>query len=54
MKPELTLLPANPSVDDIVAMFERLTGRKATAEERAEAEKLLAGTSRHVSKARPS
>jgi hypothetical protein len=42
MKPELTLIPGTPTIDDIEAMFERLTGRKPTPEDRAEAEKMLA------------
>jgi hypothetical protein len=53
MKPELTLIPGNPTIDDIVAMFERLTGRKPTPEDRAEAEKLLASAKPKSTKQAP-
>jgi hypothetical protein len=46
MKPELVLIP-NPRLDDLMALFEQLTGRKATPEDRAEAEKLLARAHAH-------
>ena len=40
-KPELTLLK-DPSLDEIVALCERITGRKSTPEEIEEARKTLA------------
>jgi hypothetical protein len=42
MKPELILIPNPPTIDDIVAMFEKISGRKVTPEDRREAEKILA------------
>jgi hypothetical protein len=40
-KPEMTLL-GKPEAEDVIALFERISGRKATAEERQGVEKILA------------
>ena len=41
-KPELRLLPGDPSEKELLALYESLTGRKATAKEIAELRKGMA------------
>ena len=49
MKPILTMLPDQPSAEEIVKLIEKLTGRKATEKEMEEVRRILAKPYRSTS-----